>query len=152
MREYFTSVFIVSLLIGFLEKFLYKEKGVFGEKAALAVILMFAVASPLPTLLSQDGVLPRFPDFSTGDVGEGEYEEVTKEAFEEGLRKQIADEFSISEEKITVRCINFSFKDMRAEKISVLLSLSAAGVDPQRVEKYVNGLGLGECEVQFEIR
>ena len=152
MREYFAAVFVVSLLIGFLEKFLYKEKGVFGEKAALAVILMFAVASPLPPLLSQESVLPQFPDFGTGEVGTGEYEEVAKEAFEEGIRKQIADEFAVGEEKINVRCINFSFKEMKAEKISVLLSLSAAGVDPQRVEKYVNGLGLGECEVQFEIR
>ena len=152
MREYFVTVFILSVLVGFLEKFLYKESGAFGERSALAVILIFAVASPLPSLISANSGIVEIPDFGIHGEATGEYEEVTKEALEEGLCKQIAEEFSIDPGSIAVRCIDFSFGEMKAGKISVILSISAGTTDPKRVEKYVTGLGLGECEVQFEIR
>ena len=40
---------------------------------------------------------------------------------------------------------------MRAEKITVILSLAAANADPSRIEEYVNELSIGVCEVYFEI-
>lgn len=152
MRDYFTSIFLLSLLIGLLEKFIYKEKGEFGEKQALAVLLAFSLASPLPSLFSGGVELPLPPDFSGDGFGEGEYVEVTREAFESGIREEIADKFSLNEDSVTVRCSGFSFNEMKADKITVLLSLSSAGVDPRRIEEYVRGLEIGECEVRFEIR
>ena len=138
-------------MIGFLEKLLYKENGTFGEKAALSVILMFAIASPLPSLFSDLGEFPFLSDTQVGDLVGGEYQEVTKEAFEEGLGKQIAEEFSLKNDSVRVKCVGFIFSEMKAEKIIVTLSVSAAGVDPKKVEKYIDGFDIGKCEVQFEI-
>ena len=64
MKDYLASVFALSVLLGVLERFLYKEKGVIGEKKAIAILLIFAVASPLPSLFSDAGSLPLFPDHS----------------------------------------------------------------------------------------
>ena len=149
MRDYLSGVFLLSALFGLLEKILYGESGSLGEKKALAIILIFAVTAPLPTLISAEGILPDFSDI--GKLPEGEYSEVTREAFEEGLQRALCDEFSLKKDGVTVRCFGFSFEKMRAERISVVLSLSAAGVDPDRVKKYINDLDIGECEVQFEI-
>ena len=152
MKEYFTAVFVLSAFIGVIEKLVYNDSGKFGEKATLAIILIYAVLSPLPSLVSEGGIFPELGDFGDGDLTGGEYIEVTKEAFEEGLKKTIAEEFSVNKDAITVRCFDFSFAEMRAERISVILSVSLAGTDPRRVENFINGLNIGECEVQFEIR
>lgn len=151
MKEYFISVFVLSLFLGILEKFLYKENGVIGEKKALALVLVFAVASPLPGIFQNLGALPDLPEYSPDIEGGAVYEEVTKEAFEEGLKRQIADEFSLKKECVEVRVSGFSFEEMRAEKITVILSLAAANADPSRIEEYVNELSIGVCEVYFEI-
>ena len=151
MRDYFVTVFVLSLLMGTLERFLYEEKGIFGEKKALAVILVFSIAYPLPSLLNEEFEIPLFPDYSFDSEGIPEYEEVTKEAFEEGMKKEIADKFSLSVDSVNVYALGFSFEKLKAEKIRVVLSLSCAGVDPLKIEKYVNALEIGECEVYFEI-
>ena len=150
MKNYFISVFVISLLIGLLERLTYRSDRSFSEKAALSVILAFAVISPLPSLLSETTFDPLVPEYGES-VGEGEYLEVGREAFESGISKQIADKFSLREEDVTVRCSGFDFSVMRAEKINVVLSVSAGRADPEKVKRYVDGLNLGECEVSFEI-
>jgi hypothetical protein len=45
----------------------------------------------------------------------------------------------------------FDFKEMKAEKIKVLLTGLGALCDRHGVEKYLNGLGIGESEVNIEI-
>ena len=150
MRDYFASVFLLSVLFGVLERIFYRERGLFGERTALTLMLVLAIAAPLPSLLSEGGGLRLFPEIDL-PYAEGEYGEVTREAVERGLAQEIEGEFSLPEGSVAVRCSGFSFNEMRAERIRVTLSLSAASADPRRIEKYVNSLEMGECEVSFEI-
>ena len=150
MREYFISVFTLSLFFGLAEMLSYRGRAAVAERGALALMLIFTVASPLPKLFSEGIALPSLPEYGENG-GSGEFEEVTAEAVEQGLCRQIAERFSLKEEWIGVRCFGFVFEEMRAERIRVTLSISAARVDPEEIEEYVNGLGMGECEVVYEI-
>ncbi len=149
MKEYMMTLFAVSLILGVLEALLYKPGGR-GERAAFAVLLAFSVLSPIEGLMHSGSF--DFPAFSPE---EGEdvpaYEARAREAFEEGIASEISAAFGVKEEYVRVRAVNFSFAEMRAEKILVTLSFGAAGCDPERVKEYIEKLELGECEVGFEI-
>ncbi len=147
MNEYMLSVFGISLILGVLETVKYKKGG--GERLAFAVLLAFTVISPLEGLLNSD--VGSFPVYSPeGLPDDAVYEEKAREAFEEGVTYEISDKFDIEREKISVRAFGFSFEEMRAEKITVTLSVKAAGADPKRIKKHIEKL-CEECEVGFEI-
>ncbi len=148
MRDYMLGIFLISLILGVFECIMYKS-GSKGERFAFGVLIAFAVLSPLEGLVGSGDW--KFPEYSPEYSDTGEYKERAKEAFEEGIKKEIADSFRINKEDIRVKTKGFSFEKMRAEKIYVTLSLKAAGADPKRVKEHIEGFGVGDCEVNFEI-
>ena len=150
MAEYLLPVFgagAVCAVCGFAA---YKRTG--AERLALSVLLLYAVALPLITLAQGwDGTL-RLPDGGGADTSDPEYIKVAEEAFERGLEEHIREKYSLSEGTVTVHCYGFDFSAMRAERITVLLSGKAALSDYKAMERYLESLSLGECEVEIEIR
>ncbi len=150
MKEYMLGIFVISLVFGVLECLTYKPRGGMGERLALALLLAYAVLSPLEGLsLSAGGRFPiQTPDFSDESAA---YEQTSQIAFEEGIARAVSEEFSIKEEYVKVSAEGFLFKEMKAERIRVTLSVKALAADPKRVEAYINSYGIGECEVCYEI-
>ena len=75
----------------------YKGKLDGAARGAIAIIILSAVAMPLAELGS--GEL-RLPEISVDELlpsGEAEYETVGREALQDGLRRLIAEKFSLSE-------------------------------------------------------
>ncbi len=152
MSDYFLSIFAVSFILGILELLTFKPKGEGGERLAFAILLSFAVLSPIEGIVSSyepsfPTVLPDFSEPSGSPV----YEEKAKIAFEDGVLREISESFGINKKYIKVATRGFSFKEMKAEKITVTLSLGAAGADPKRIEEHIESFEAGECEVKFEI-
>jgi hypothetical protein len=151
MSTYFVSVFAISVCVGVLELISYNRNSA-AERAALGIIFLYVVLSPLADAawnfelgdLSADKIIGE----TEADV---EYEAAAEEAFSEGIRRAVADKFSLPRESITVRIYGFEFSKMRCERIFLLLCGRAAFADNKAVEKYVNEMGLGECDVEIEI-
>ena len=156
MSTYFVSVFAISVCVGVLELISYNRNSA-AERAALGIIFLYVVLSPLADAawnfelgdLSADNIADNIIGETEADV---EYEAAAEEAFSEGIRRAVADKFSLPRESITVRIYGFEFSKMRCERIFLLLCGRAAFADNKAVEKYVNEMGLGECDVEIEIR
>lgn len=145
MGGYLLSVITLAILLDILEHFsAEKYKGL--TRAAMSLILVMAILSPLPTLVEKmRGEL----DFSEMEESMGE--DIRLTAFTEGIAEYIAFEFELSRDEIAVEAIGFDPKGMRAEKILITLSGKAALANYKRVEGEINQLGLGEAEVKIEI-
>ena len=151
MNGYFFTVFAASAVLGALGLLTYKENSAM-EKAAIAIIILYTVTAPIAEAV-RDGGEMLFDELFTEeiDISEDGYVQVAKDAFEKGIRRAISDKYSIKEENISVRAVDFNFNEMKAGKIKVLLTGLAVISDTRGIEKYINGLGLGECEVNIEI-
>ncbi len=153
MNGYFLTVFAVCAALGALGMITYKEKSAV-ERAALAIIILYTVSAPIA-----EAVLSGENGFSV-DLGIGiddskifddGYIEVAKEAFELGICRAVAERYSINVDDISVRAFDFDFNEMKADKIKILLTGLGALCDRRGIEKYLSGLGIGECEVNIEI-
>ena len=151
MNEYFFAVFAATAVLGALGMISYKENSSL-EKAAIAIILLYTVAAPIAHA-AQNGGNSLFSDIHIDniDVSEDGYVGVAQDAFEEGIRRAVSDKYSIREEDVSVRAVDFDFVKMRAGKIKILLTGLGVICDTRGIEKYVDGFGLGECEVNIEI-
>lgn len=136
----------LTALAGFIS---YRGNADGAAKGALAVILLFSLVSAFSSIdfdfsfdISGEQFLPE---------GGGEYERVGREALEAGIRRLIADRYSLPEENISVRAEGYDFSAMRAERIFVLLSGRAVYADARAIKNYISEQGLGECEVDIEI-
>lgn len=129
----------------------YKGKLDGASRGAIAIIILSAVSVPLANLADAELRLPEISVEELLPSGEAEYEKVGREALQNGLRRMIAEKFSISEQDISVTVIGFDFSSMRAEKICVLLRRGAAASDIRAIRDYVTDEGIGECEVEIEI-
>ena len=148
MNEYMTQVFAVTGLVGVLSLLAYRGKSD-PSRLALGVILIYTVISPLASMSA---------DFNINDIisnapaaPEGEYGVVLEEAFAEGIRLAVAEKFSLVREDIRVSLNGFDESKMRAERIRIMLSGRATLADYKRIEKYINELGVGECDCEIEI-
>ena len=63
----------------------------------------------------------------------------------------MAEKFSLDRENIRVRLYGFDKDSLTADRIRVILSGGAALADYKAVEKYVDGLGVGDCDVEIEL-
>lgn len=153
MKAYLAGVIAVSSLVSLASLFLRGKETERATKIVFGVILFTSLFLPLRDLL---------PELREKIVGEGTPSlplegdlpyctEVGKEAFAEGVVRAVAEKFSIPREDIGIRVENFDFRSMRAEKILLTMRGRGALFDPRRIEDYVTGAGLGECEVGFEI-
>ena len=78
-------------------------------------------------------------------------EEKTEKAIAEGVEKAVCEKFSFSEDCVSAIVFGFDFGEMKAEKIKLTLRGGAVFADAKAVKKFVSELGLGVCEVSFEI-
>ncbi len=145
MGGYLLSVITLAILLDFLELFSAERyKGL--TRAAMSLILVMAILSPLPALVEKmRGEL----DFSEMEEFVGE--DIRLTSFTEGIAEYIALEFDLSRDDIAVETVGFDPVEMRAERILITLSGKAAFADYKRVESEIDQLGLGEAEVKIEI-
>ena len=123
------------------------------HRFAVSAVLASALAVPFLNLVGQIGEL----DFSSASFKEEEIESVAlgstaETAFTEGIRAFVAEEWSVSKEKIIVSAEGFDFQNMRAEKIKITLLGRGAHIDFRALSDYIESKGLGECEVFYAIK
>jgi hypothetical protein len=145
MGQYLLSVITLAMLLDVLE-LLSAERYKGLTRAAMSLILVMAILTPLPSLVKKmKGEL----DFS--GIEESGGEDIRLSAFAEGVRGYISSELDLDPNEVAVEIIGFDKEERRCEKILITLSGKAALADYKRVERLIDGLGLGEAEVKIEI-
>ena len=148
MTEYLFSLFGMCALLGALSLIHYGNDG--REKNASRILFAAALILPLfDAFHSFEGALPELPPYE--DTGTGEYIEVARVAFEDGIAGLVCERFSLSAGEVKVESTGFSFADMRAEKIKITLSGRAILADRGAIRRLVEGYELGECEVRIGV-
>ena len=145
MGEYLLSITTLAISFDLLE-IMSAERYKALTRAAVSLILIMAIITPLPSLI---GKIQGDLDFSMGDSIEGE--DIRLASFEEGIAGYIASEFDLLREEVEVEAINFNSNVMKAEKILITLTGRAVLANYKSIEKAVNQLGLGVAEVKIEI-
>ena len=118
-------------------------------RGVLGIILFASLIAPVVnSLKSFSSGLSEYETYIPEEIGSS----VLEESVEDGIRKAVASEFSLHEKNVCVECVGFNKNDLKAEKIRVILSGRAVLSDIPSIKKYVNGMGLGDCEteVNFE--
>ena len=150
MSEYAIGVFLISAIVGMLSHLSYGGRGDIS-KLALSVLMLYVVVAPLADMVKNTDFKSHFEvDYNEEIITDG-YEGIAEDAFARGIESAVADKFSLPEDNIRVRVVGFDFKNMRAEKIKVILSGRASLADYKAIEKYLDGLNIGECECEIEI-
>ena len=122
------------------------------SRFAFLVLLLYTVSVPLSGLIGDlNGTLDFSPDDFFGDEMGEDYLHVAEQAFTEGIKKLVSEEFSLKNDSFDVHAYGFEFEKMRAEKIKIILTPACAFTDTSRLEKFVDACGIGKCEVCFEI-
>lgn len=150
MTEYFYSLMITALLVSVFSFVSYKD----GERAsrfAFGVIMTAAVLIPLIRIIPSVDFHGVIEEIKAEASGNPIYSERCEEAIENGIKKAVCEEFSFSEGSVAASLSGFDFENMRAEKINITLRGKAVFADLEKIEKYVAGLGLGDCEVSVEL-
>ena len=152
MKAYLISVVLISAMVSLASHFLGGTEAARYGRLGLSVVLLWAVIAPLSELCR---ALPEIPDFSIPSVEEGEgaplYAVRAEAAFCDGIAAAIAEKFSLQKAQITVISEGFDVLSMRALRVRVLLKKEAVFADSFAIASFVEGEGLGECEVEIEI-
>ena len=149
MEEYFTGIFAATAVITICSLLAYK--GGRATRFALAVLLIYAVLTPLSALISDFGGLLSGDDISGIEGYSKDYEVVAKDAFCEGIDKLVCSELGLDTGCVRVECRGFNYKEMKSDKVLVILSGKAIVADSLKIRRVVEDNGLGECEVKIEI-
>ena len=149
LENYFAEIFAAAAVVTVCSMLAYK--GGRATKFALSVLLVYTVLTPLSAIIPSFGGL--LSDGGLSDIGgfSKDYEEVAESAFCEGADKLICSELGLDSEGVRVVCRGFDYKNMRAERVSVILSGRCITADSLKIKRLVEEGGLGECEVQIEI-
>lgn len=155
MDEYFISVLLCGAAVAVCSYLSYPGASERVIKAVSGVLLFYAVFAPIVGVVGEISDLPDENIFAEleeiGKVDGAEYENVARDAFALGIKRLISSEYGIKEENITVTVFGFDFKEMRSERINVVLRGTAVSSDFRGIRDYLNKLGLGECEVRVEL-
>jgi hypothetical protein len=147
MKEYLIGVLAVSALASLGALLSYKEDDK-SVRLAFSVLLAFAVLMPLSGAVGSfaSGGLPsiELPDGST----EGEYIEVARSAFCEGVKSMVCLKFSLESEEVALGVSGFDFESMRCDTVELTLYGKAAFADFDALEKYIKE-SLGGCNVKI---
>ena len=124
-----------------------------GERASymrflLGAVLVSGICLP---------VLNFVRDFSlsdyTVDVGEGDASAVSREtlaaSFCDAIERAVAEEFSLDSESVSVTCRGFDLGTCSAEKITVLLTGSAALSDIRGIRNFCEEISSADAEVKI---
>ena len=141
------SVGIVAAVGGAL---LYDGEREGASRVAISVILLLATIAPVVAFVSQLSLkAPTMPELP--NATDGEYTEVAREAFCDGIRTLLSENYSLSEDCFAVKCEGFDFTSMRAERLTVTLRGAAVRCDPLAVEKFINSYEIGDCHAEIGI-
>ena len=155
MAEYLVPVVVMSATLGIISYVSYPSASEKTVKFATTVLLLYTALTPLLSFVNNitaDNFENYFGNLDYGNAdSEGEYAIVAEEAFKEGVCKLLFTKYGIKSENITVSVFSFDFKEMKAEKIKILLSGDGAFSDFRGIEEYITESGLGECEVNVRI-
>ena len=151
MTEYARGVFAICAVVSVCSLFVYGEKKDFATRLALSTLVVYAALMPIFSLLSSSDLDASFDyEFDVGEYSE-DYLEVAEKAFCEGIRRLVVEKYALDADGVFVLCEGFEFKDMRADRIRIILSGSAAFCDYKSIEKYINEQGIGVCSAEIEI-
>lgn len=149
MSVYFISVITVSAITSLAMAISYKNDG--ALRCALTVFLLYVSAVPLINAVRDFDP----SEMKFGSVAQTEYEyridEMTKEAFENGIRLLVSDTFELDAADVAVRTDGYDCTAMRAGKVTVTLSGTARFADRGAIKRCVEKNGLGTCEVKIEV-
>ena len=150
MKEFLSTVFIISILSGILESLTHQSVKN-STRALIGIVTLFLLLNPIrETFLGvdfSDMTLPTLPD---SEISE-EYSGYVREAFESGIAMALADRFGLDESNIRVKVTGFDGQMMRAESIRISLSGVAALSDYRAIRDYINNMKIGECTVETDI-
>lgn len=144
-------IFSASAFLSALSHIAYSSKLESFRRFAFGVLLFSAVCMPLFSFF--EGYQGNFRDIFDGlpSVEESEGEEIFEKSFLEGIKAAVCEKFSLNYNDVRILCEKFSKESYTAEKIRVILSGGAAIADYREIEKYLNGMEIGECKVEIEI-
>ena len=150
MREFLSTVFIISILSGILESLTHQSVKN-STRALIGIVTFFLLLNPIRETFFgvdfSDMTLPTLPD---SEISE-EYSGYVREAFESGIAMAVADRFGLDESNIRVKVTGFDGQMMRAESIRISLSGVAALSDYRAIRDYINNMKIGECTVETDI-
>ena len=149
MREYLITVLALSAAAAICAQITYKS-GEGSYRLAAGILVAYAILSPIPDMINSFSIEDFMPSESV-QIGDSEAYETAKEAFCLGIERAVCEEFSISEENISVFVSGFDLALMRCEKITVFLSGKGMFTDFERIKRFVGGLGYGECTLEAEL-
>ena len=149
MKEYLITLLVVSAAAAICGELTYRSADG-GYRFAAGILVAYAILSPLSEVIESF----RIEDFIV--IGDAELEdseayEAARDAFCLGIEQAVCQEFSISEDNISVFVSGFDVRRMRCERITVFLSGKGIFTDYERIKSFVGGLGYGECMLEAEI-
>ena len=149
MSGYALSVFTVCLVGGVCMTLCHGSGR--AESLAVGIIILFVILSPIAESLSHFDVDSWLGSFEVEDYeGDAPLDSVIEDAFADGIRRGVAEKFLLDKEDIRIRLYDFDKESLTAGRIRVILSGRAALADYKSVEKYINEMNIGECEVEVE--
>ena len=149
MENGFVYVLVILFAVALCSFIAYDPERARASRTALGVILLAALSALLSDValelkdITYSGSL-EYEDAEGADFAE----QSMSDALERGIRLAVAEKFSFSEENVFVECRGFDLETVSAERISITLSGRAALADIRAVREYVEGEGLGDCEVR----
>lgn len=150
MTEYALAAFGICAVVGLLSLLSYGSGRV--ESLSLAIICLFVLVSPVAEAIGDMKSQLPFDKIEIPDLeNESGYSELLSEAFADGICSALAEKYYLNKEDIRVRLYGFDGKNMSADRILVILSGRAALADCLAIEKYLDSLSMGECDVEIEI-
>ena len=150
MSAYIGLVISVGIVAAIGGGLLYDGEREGASRVAISVILLLATIAPVAAFVSQLSLkAPTLPNLPAAE--DGEYTEVAREAFCDGIRTLLSENYSLSEDCFAVKCEGFDFTSMRAERLTVTLRGAAVRCDPLAVEKFINSYEIGDCHAEIGI-
>lgn len=151
MTSHFALVFAVAFAAAAASFVSYDGGKNRSVRVAVSIVLLLAVAHPVVEIAFKllNDEPPVFSEWG-GEV-ETEYEDVALDAFTEGIKQLLSEQYSLGKDNFGIKIEGFDFKKMKAERIYVTLYGRAALCDPLAVERLINGYGLGECYAKIGI-
>ena len=149
MREYLSSLLVMSALLSMASLLAYRENDK-TVRVAFSVVFIAALVLPLSGLIggvTLDGIaFPKPPELS----GENECEEVASEALLRGMSELLCSEFSIRSDKLRVEGEDFYFEKMRFGSVCLNLYGSAVFKDLSAIERFIKE-NFGGCDVKIKL-
>lgn len=144
MSEYFVYIVSVLLAVAFCSFISYGGETDKHVRFVLGAVLLCALTVPTVARLKNFSLADfAFPDT---ELSGSHTAQVLEQAYTKGVGRAVAEEFSLSEGSVEVRCRGFSEERVSADFLYVTLSGDAAFSDVRRIRSYVNEK-FGECEV-----